>query len=318
MKLSPPEVTPTSCLLIGAASLDLIGRLDEGELRPGTSNPARIRTSYGGVARNVAENLARLGESAILITAVGADRIGEEILAYTSEAGVDVSHAIRSEEFPSGCYLASLDSRGALAFALDDMRIMTCLTPDVLQECQALFRTASLVFVDANLSPSALKTVFSLARQAKVPVCADPTSVSLAERLRPYLPRVYLLTPNSGEASALTGQVFAPSDAQAAIGVARQLVNMGVGIAIITLAEFGVCYATSETTGHIPAMRTRIVDPTGAGDALTAAVLFGLLNGIPLDDAVRLGVSAASLTLRSVGTVAPHLSLERLYDQLLP
>ena len=56
---------------------------------------------------------------------------------------------------------------------------------------------------------------------------------------------------------------------------------------------------------------------TGAGDAMTAALLFGLLNDIELDDAIRLGVSAASLTLRHPGSVYPELSLEGLYDQLL-
>ena len=65
------------------------------------------------------------------------------------------------------------------------------------------------------------------------------------------------------------------------------------------------------------AIRTEIVDPTGAGDALTAAVIFSMLNQIPLDDAVRLGVSAASLTLRHRGAVVPDLSLEKLYDQLV-
>jgi pseudouridine kinase len=90
-----------------------------------------------------------------------------------------------------------------------------------------------------------------------------------------------------------------------------------VEIALITLAEFGVVYATSQTSGHISAGLTKIIDPTGAGDALTATVIFALLNDMPLDDAVRLGVTAASLTLRHPGTVIPDLSLEMLYDQLL-
>ena len=59
-----------------------------------------------------------------------------------------------------------------------------------------------------------------------------------------------------------------------------------------------------------------MVDPTGAGDALTAAVIYALMNNIEIDDAARLGVSAASLTLRHPGTVFPDLSLERLYDEL--
>ena len=64
-------------------------------------------------------------------------------------------------------------------------------------------------------------------------------------------------------------------------------------------------------------MRTPVVDTTGVGDALTAAVIFGLVNEMPLDEAVRLGVSAAALTLRTRETVAKDLSLDRLYDDLV-
>ena len=46
-------------------------------------------------------------------------------------------------------------------------------------------------------------------------------------------------------------------------------------------------------------------------------MLFGLVNDMELDDAVRLGVSAASLTLRHSGTVYPELTLEKLYEQLV-
>ncbi len=78
-----------------------------------------------------------------------------------------------------------------------------------------------------------------------------------------------------------------------------------------------MCYATAETSGFVPAIRTEIVDPTGGGDALIAAVIFALLNDIPLDDAIRLGVSAATLTLRYPGAVVPELTLEKLYDKLV-
>jgi pseudouridine kinase len=103
----------------------------------------------------------------------------------------------------------------------------------------------------------------------------------------------------------------------AAIAAARTLVNAGVKTVIITLAEAGVVYASAQTSGHIPAVATDVVDTTGASDALTAAVLFGLLNDIPLDESVRLGASAAALTLACPDTVRPDLSLELLYDNLL-
>jgi pseudouridine kinase len=117
------------------------------------------------------------------------------------------------------------------------------------------------------------------------------------------------------EAEILCGCFPFLSGLQRGLESAKSLVALGVDLAIISLADLGVCYATSETSGQVPALRTHIVDPTGGGDALTAAVIFALLNEIPLDDAMRLGVSAASLTLRYQGAVVPDLSLQKLYDQ---
>jgi pseudouridine kinase len=114
----------------------------------------------------------------------------------------------------------------------------------------------------------------------------------------------------------LCGQQEGINSRREAIEAAKCLVSRGVEIAIITMAEAGVCYATSETSGFVPPVKTHIIDPTGAGDALTAAVLFGIINQMPVDDAVKLGVAAASLTLTYRGAVVPDLSLEKIYDQL--
>jgi len=310
MDTSEPRV-----LIIGASGLDVVSRV-EGELRPATSNPARIRASFGGVARNVAENLARLGQPVSLLSVVGKDRIGQDLLAHTQQAGVDVSHVYATAKFPTGFYMGVLDSDGYRQFAFDDMRVMQELSESYLLYHADLFEQAVMVFIDANLSASALATVFSLAKRYKVPVCADPTSGALALGLMPYLRQLKMIAPNCTEAGVLTGQPFDPADSLAAIEAARYLVNQGVETVFITLAEFGVCYASSSTTGHIPALRTSIVDSTGAGDALTAAVIFALVNDIDLDNAARLGLSAAALTLRYPGTVLPQLTLEKLYDEL--
>ena len=311
-----PADTGRPVLVLGAAGMDVIGRLIS-DLKPAASNPARIRRSYGGVARNVAENLARLGQPVRLITVVGQDANGNEILAHTEKAGVDVSAILRSKTYPTGYYMGVVSKNGILQYAVDDMRLLEEITPSYLKEQEKLFKSASMVFVDANLSVKTLRVANSLAKRAKIPICADTASFTLAERLGKFLPNYYLVTANSKEAGILTGLSFEASDRETAMEAARRLVNQGVRIALVTLAEYGVVYATSETTGHISAIRTRISDPTGAGDAMTAAVLFALLNDIELDDAIRLGVSAASLTLRHPGSVYPDLSIEGLYDQLL-
>ncbi len=302
-------------LVIGAAGTDIIGRASA-SLQSGTSNPGQVRMCYGGVARNIAENLVRLGTETILITAVGDDEAGHQLLKHASSAGIVTECAIITEEMPTGAYLAVLDDQGALHFALDDMSAIEAITPQYLREHRSLFNDAAAVVVDANLPPKSLAAAISLASRAGVPIGADPTSVSLAMRLEPHLADLWLITPNEAEAEALCPHPVPHADRVQAIDAARHLVSEGVDIAIITMAEFGVGYATTDSSGHIPAVQTEIIDPTGAGDALTAALICALLNEIPLDEAVRLGVSAASLTLRTTGSVVPNLSLELLYHQL--
>jgi pseudouridine kinase len=302
-------------LVIGASGVDVVARLRQ-DLQMGTSNPALIRTSFGGVARNVAENLARLGQPVSLLSVIGKDRLGDEVLAHTRQAGVDVAAVYATDKYPTGFYTSVLDDRGVRQFAFDDMRILVELTEAYLAYNEDLFEQAGLVFLDANLPEAALTSAFKLAHKYKLPVCADPTSGPLTLRLTHHLKQLKLITPSSTEAGILTGRPFDPTDREAALEAARVLVNQGVEMVVITLEELGICYATSETSGHVPALRTQIVDPTGAGDALTAAIIYALMNGIEIDDAARLGASAESLTLRYPGTVLPDLSLEKLYDEL--
>ena len=302
-------------ITIGSCGLDIVGRASEA-IHPGTSNPAVLRMSPGGVARNVAENLARLGTDVYLLSAVGDDPEGRLILAQAREAGIHVEHVLTVPEARTGAYLAVLDELGNLRLAMDDMRIVESVSPEHLRGCKELLAEASVIFLDGNLTPRSLALAVRLAKQAGVPVAADPTSVSLAARFETLLDDLWMFMPNEAEAGALVPARAAPTDRVRGLEAAHQLVSRGVEAAVVTLSEFGVAYASPEVSGLVPAVQTEIVDPTGAGDALTAAVLFALLNDIPLDEAVRLGASAAALTLRTPGSVVPGLSLEQLYDQL--
>lgn len=301
-------------LIIGAASIDTKGRADQ-TIQAGTSTPGSIRVSVGGVGRNIAENLARLGEPVVLLSAVGDDGSGRRILQQAAECDIDTSHMIVDSEHHTAAYLAVLDDTGNAVMSIDDMGInRRLITPDFVYRRRSLFRDARMIVVDANLSTATLKTIFRMARRYGVPICADPTTASLAPRLCPHLPDLTLVTPNAAETEALCESPI--TDRESGLIAAHKLISLGVRIAIVTLGATGLIYATSQESGHVPAVECEIVDFTGAGDALTAAVIFGLLNDFPIDEAVRLGARAAALTLESRETVCPTLSLERLYDQL--
>jgi pseudouridine kinase len=309
-----PELT-APVLVIGASSLDVKGRA-LAPLVPGVSNHGLIRSSMGGVGRNIAENLARLGVPTTLLSAVGGDSTGKRLLAHAADSGIDTRHMLIDAAGRTDSYLAILDHHGGMHVSIDDMSSLNRITPRYVNDRRRLFRDATMVVLDANLSPRTIETVFRLAHKYRLPVCADPTSPNLASRLCPYLDQLYMVTPNPSEAEALLGQgpIAGRSDA---IAAAKQLVGRGVEIAVITLAEMGVCYATSNESGHVPALDIEVVDFTGAGDALSAAVIFGLLEEMPIGEAIRLGVSAATLTIQTRETVCPDLSLEKLYDQLI-
>jgi pseudouridine kinase len=305
-----------SVLVIGAAGLDMVGRI-AGEPESGTSVPANIRVAWGGVTRNIAENLARLGEQVCMLSAVGEDFVGDALLQKLREAGVDTAHVQRVPGVFTGSYMAVVDSHGELRFALDDMRAMEAVSPEWLEKQASLFADCAMVFMDANLGPDAIHTVLRLARHYHVPVGADPVSRTLAVRLKPHLRELSIVSPNIREAGILLGCELDPRAPDDAIMAARSLVAAGAQSALITLDEMGVAYADAEGGGHIPALRTPIIVPTGAMDALTAAVLFGRLNGISMDESVRLGVAAAALTIRSTHSVVPDLTIERLYAELI-
>lgn len=303
-------------LVIGATLIDTKGKPTAG-LEPGTSNPATIRHSRGGTARNVAENLARLGAEVTLVSAIGDDQAGNQLIGYTSDAGVNVDHVLRISGFHTGSYIAVLDPDGSLSVALDDVEVMQNITPNYLYTNRRLFRDACIVMVDGSLDPATTATASRLAEKYNVPLCADPSSSRLASRLCPYLGSLHLVVPNEVEAAVLTGAEFTGYDPDASVDMALQLTRSGVGTAVITLSDFGLVYATSDEAGYIPARYSETVDSTGTGDAVSAAIMFGMINNLPTIESIRLGAAAAGLTLQTSETVVPELSLDLLYDHLI-
>src|SRR5690349_4115466 len=153
--------------------MDIKGR-PAAKLVPGSSTPGSIQISQGGVARNIAENLARLEVDTVLLTSVGDDEQGERILAHASSGGIDVSEAIVVPGQRTGSYLALISETGMLDYAVDDMTTMQALTPDYFGKRRHLFEQARMVAVDANLPIESLSVIVALCRDCGVPLCADP------------------------------------------------------------------------------------------------------------------------------------------------
>lgn len=303
-------------IVIGSAGIDVKGTPDSDELDWGTPNLGTVRNTVGGVARNIAENLARLEVETVLLTALGTDSPGARVIRECEAVGVNCDYVLEVEEGRTGIYMALLNADSQLQVAVSDFDVMDYLDSDYLLDNETIFEDAEMIVIDATLSEDTLETIFDLAQRYDIRVCADPTTPALAGRLSDYISQLYLIVPNASETIALCDLEAEPEDRDSAIDVARKLVADGAEIAVVTLGERGLAYADGGGSGFIRAINTEIVDTTGAGDAFSGAAIFGLLNGVPVDEAMRLGITAASLTIESRHTVFPELSQELLYEKL--
>ena len=129
-------------IAIGGANWDIKAR-SLGVFAPGVSNPGVITSAAGGVARNIAENLARLGIDVALLSAIGTDAIGDQLLDRTKSAGVDVAGVARIAG-TTGAYLAVLDEAGEMRAAINDMQAIDSVTPAVLAGHEDAIRAAAI------------------------------------------------------------------------------------------------------------------------------------------------------------------------------
>ena len=303
-------------LVVGSAVLDIKGSADH-PINSGSRQFGHIQTTVSGVARNIAENLARLEIETVLLSAVADDDIGQQLITQSTESDIDCSHVMRVSGARTAMTMTIQDDNNEIVSVIDDYSIMEYLDSDYLMEHESLFANATIIVIDATLTEEALDTLFELAIRYKIRVCADPTAPLLAGRLCKYIENLYFIAPNASETVALCAIEEPATDRDSAIKTAQRLVNMGADIAVVTLGDKGLAYADHSGGGYIRAIHTEVVDTSGAGDAFSGAVIFGLLNDVPVDEAMRLGVTAASLTLASKETVLPTLNQEILYAGLL-
>ena len=296
---------PLMC--IGAANLDRKLRT-LAALQMGTSNPASAQESFGGVARNIAENLARLGLPVALLTALGDDAAGLALQAHAQQAGIDMAPTLRLAGAPSGTYTAVLDERGEMIVALADMQLYEALTPQLLASRQRQRVGAALIVADLNLPRDSIVALLGAARQGAPPLVIVAVSQPKMNRLPPDLHGLHLLLLNRGELETRVGHALpdAADVEQACATVLRQ----GAQQIIVTSGAGGAYYADGAGSGHLPAPLVKnTVDVTGAGDAFAAAVCWSLYQGDgDLRLACRRGLQLAALTLACAATVVPGLA----------
>ena len=312
-----PDSRPVLCL--GAANLDRKMRT-LATLQMGTSNPVRSTEVFGGVGRNIAENLARLGLPVALLTALGDDAAGHALQTHAEDAGIDLRGSLHLANTGSGTYTAVLDEHGEMLLAMANMQLYEELTPPFLRSRQPQRAQAALTVCDLNLGLESVAFLLDEARAAEhnaAPLVIVAVSQPKMAHLPQDLTGLQLLILNRGELETRVARAL-PTDA-ALHEACREVLRQGVRQLIVTLGGDGVVFTNGAgpdaALAHLNALAVAAVDVTGAGDAFSAAVCWSLYhdsNNLAL--ACRRGLKLAALTLASSATVSPLISASVLSD----
>ena len=305
-----PDSRPVVCL--GAANLDRKLR-STSPLKMGTSNPARQDESFGGVARNIAENLARLSTPVSLITVIGDDSSGLALLTHAEKAGIDTRGTLKLQGICSGTYTAVLDDHGEMMLALADMALYDSLTPEFLAARQPQRAVGALTVADMNLPHDTLVSLLEDARRDAIPLIIVAVSQPKMARLPEDLHGLRLLILNQGELETRVGHSLR-TEAEL-LAACRMVQSQGAQDVIVTRGGTGVVYTTPAGVAHLEAPHAHVIDVTGAGDAFSAAVCWSMFHGSEdLLLACRRGLRLSAMTLECEETVCPYLSADILSE----
>lgn len=285
-------------LCIGAVLWDVIGRSTR-RMALGNDVPGRIARIPGGVAMNIAMTLRRFGLTPALLTAVGRDAEGDELIAACARLGLDTAHVYRSDDLPTDRYMAIEGANGLIAAIADAHsleaagdKILTPLIQGPLGSAAAPY--PGPVALDGNLTQELLGEIARSPAFAAADLRIAPASPGKAERLLPLLPvpRATLYV-NLEEAGLICAESF--GDAETA---ARTLRDRGAARVLVTNGGAPAAIATPEAVHTATPPEVLVTRVTGAGDTFMAAHIAAELSGI---------TGAAALD-RALQAAAAHIS----------
>lgn len=301
-------------ICIGGANIDRKFHLD-GQTQLGTSNPASMTVSVGGVARNVAENLGRLDHRVRLLSVAGNDNDWEKIV---QECGnyMDVTDVGQLYGHSTGSYSAVIDPEGELVIAMANMAVYDHLTPEYIESKMKLFANASMLVVDLNCPKDTVKAVKNITQMNQIPLTIVPVSSPKMNRMPEDLTGVTWFICNKDEAEAYTGLTI-QSDTDWR-NVVIKLLEYGAENVVVTRGSLGVMAGSinDEPVYYKAFESSQIEDVTGAGDAFVSGLIHGYLTESTLEESVQMGLINASKTLECPTTVRPDLTKQQLLTDL--
>lgn len=274
--------------VIGGANTDITATSAQ-TFRPADSNPGSIRISAGGVARNIAHNLALLGDEVLFAGIFGADDFGTLCRESCLKAGIDLSLSETRADVSGSCYLCINSPEGELIGGVSDMKGADLITPLWLEERLDDINSADAVVADSNIPAASLAWLID---NCIPPLYLDAVSVAKASRIADAMTMSFRGGVHAVKCNRLEDAVLSNVP--------------GIGRRYVTLGQEGALVYEDGIGRAFPALPCEVVNATGAGDALFA----GIIHAGPdasAQDALQLGLLCAKSSIECEDAVNPDL-----------
>jgi pseudouridine kinase len=297
---------PKPVICIGAAFVDELFHMQE-EMIMGSTVPASVSKTAGGVSRNIAHQLALLGVNVQLISVFGNDSDGDWLKQTCTNANVKLDASITKEGL-SGKYTAILNLDASLFTGFLTNAATNLITPQHLEKHKALLQTASYLLADANVSVDAGEWLLAFTNETGIPLILEPVSVPPARKFKDVnLSGLHLITPNEDELPVLCSEKALFTQHQI-----EELINKGVENVWLHNGNLGSAIYNKERSITLHAPEIEIVDCTGAGDGSLSGFILGKTLGKEDVDCLKLAHTLSAEILQVNGAIATHLNQEKL------
>ncbi len=292
--------------VIGGANVDISARSYE-PLREYDSNPGKVSYSYGGVAHNIAANLAGYGLPVEYITAFSTDNWGHLLQNECVNRGISISASQIIPDEGTSLYLAVVQPDGEMKVAIADMEILSRLDIEALADVLGRLDQDDMLVLDTNLTRQQIGRIIELTHCR---IYADPISIAKSSRIMPYLGRLEMLKPNNFEAEFISGQHLNSEEDYGKI--LKWFMKQGCSSIVISMGAKGVIAGKGEEAYHLSNASIEIVNTTGAGDAFMAGYIYGQYNRYDFLDCLRYALAGSAIAVRSPDTVSSEINEELL------
>ena len=298
--------------VVGPIFVDIKGYPDDTFI-PAGRNKGRVEYVHGGVARNIAEDIANCELRPTLVSLVDETGAGMDVMKKLRNHKVNTDY-IRTVPGGMGTWLAVFDNTGDVVASISKRPDLEPLLDILEQQGDEIIANCDSVILDMDIDKEIIKRVLKLSRKYGKRVYAETANMSIAMERRDFLQEVECFICNIQEAGILFFDDYSQKTPEEMVEIlSERIAAAKIPSMIVTMGGSGAVYANDRgEKGFCPARKVEVKDTTGAGDSFCAGVVIGLTYGKDLKEACDIGTMLAASVIVTTESVCPRFQPREL------